>query len=587
MNTLKEQTKLKQGFILFLLMALIALPGLVYAESEPNDTFAEADLLGIGLSYGEVGNTLTTDDYDYYYFTAVAGRTYVIETYNIQGTGTDATGLWLYNDSQTAIANDAHGDNGTGNANARIVYTFSTSGTYYVLAKDCYYCNWTGTYSLRVLPKYDEPGAEWDPANDNEPNEVKELANEIEIGLTHAQTHQLFNHSSYVTNNSDYDYYHFEAVAGRTYVIETYNIQGTAGGSATGLWLFDSSGAQITDDAHGDNGTGNVDARIVYTFATTGTYFILVKDCYYCNWTGTYSVRILPRHDEPEAMWDMGNDYEPNDVRELANEIEVGLNNAQTHQLFNHANYVTNNSDHDYYWFTAQAGRTYVMETYNIQGTADEATGLWLFDSSGAQITQDAHGDNGTGNANARIIFTFSTSGVYYLLAKDCYYCNWTGTYSLRILPKYDEPGAAWDGNNDDEPNDVKELAYAIGVDAENAQSHQLFANTNLVSPGSDYDYYHFTAEAGKTYLIQTYNIQVTDSATGLWLYNSSGAELISDPHGNSQTGTAEIEYTFTTADEYIFLVKDCYYCNWTGAYSVRVCEGVCLQEVYLPVIIR
>lgn len=39
---------------------------------------------------------LTDNDYDYFYFEAVAGRTYVIETYNIQGTGTgqSATGLW-------------------------------------------------------------------------------------------------------------------------------------------------------------------------------------------------------------------------------------------------------------------------------------------------------------------------------------------------------------------------------------------------------------------------------------------------------------------------------------------------------------
>lgn len=79
-NAITERTKLKRGLVLFLLMVLAVLPSLVYAESEPNDTFATANPLDIGLSNAEVGNTLTDDDYDYYYFTAVAGRTYVFET---------------------------------------------------------------------------------------------------------------------------------------------------------------------------------------------------------------------------------------------------------------------------------------------------------------------------------------------------------------------------------------------------------------------------------------------------------------------------------------------------------------------------
>ncbi|MCA9959996.1 MAG: pre-peptidase C-terminal domain-containing protein, partial [Anaerolineales bacterium] len=426
-------TRKKQfGFftsLLLMTLLMIAHWQTAYAESEPNDSFATADPIDVGLSNAEVGATLTTDDYDYYVFTAVANHTYIFETYNIQGTGDRATGIWLYDNSQTLITHDQYGDNGTGNANARIVYTFSTSGTYFVLVKDCTYCTWTGTYSLRILPKYDEPGAEWDAANDNEPNDVLQLANEIQVGLQNAQTHLLFNHSNYVTNNSDHDFYRFTAEAGRTYVIETFNIQGT-GDDATGLWLYDTSGALITSDQYGNNGTGNANARIIYTFSTSGTYFILAKDCTYCTWTGTYSLRILPKFDEPGAAWNAANDNEPNDVLVLANQINVGVGNTQAHQLFNNANFVTNDSDFDYYHFTAEAGKTYIIQTLGIQATG-RATGLWLYNDLGTLLVDDKYGDNS--NGTAEIVYTFVTSGEYIFLVKDAQYTNWTGTYSVRV----------------------------------------------------------------------------------------------------------------------------------------------------------
>jgi hypothetical protein len=166
-------------------------------------------------------------------------------------------------------------------------------------------------------------------------------------------------------------------------------------------------------------------------------------------------------------------------------------------------------------------------------------------------------------------------------------YCNWTGTYSLRVLPKYDEPGAAWDPSNDYEPNDVLSLANTIALGPENALSRQLFNHSVYITNNSDHDFYWFHANANQTYVIQTFGIQATGRATGLWLYNSTGTELANDEFGNSQTGQALIEFTFATTGNYFILVKDCTYCNWTGAYSVRVCEESCLQNVFLPAIVK
>ena len=152
---------LSKTSLLVILLSVILLsatfwPTIVWAESEPNDSFATADPIGIGLSNAEVNATINPlNEEDYYSFTAVAGRTYVIETYNIQGTGFNATGLSLYDSSEAVITSDYTGVNGTGNANARIVHTFTTGGTYYIRVKDDQYANWTGTYSLRILPQYD------------------------------------------------------------------------------------------------------------------------------------------------------------------------------------------------------------------------------------------------------------------------------------------------------------------------------------------------------------------------------------------------------------------------------------------------
>lgn len=421
--------------ILSLLLLLVTLTSVsrVLAESEPNDTFGTADPIAIGYASGEINATLTSDDNDYFVFTAVAGRTYVIETYNIQGTfESHATGLWLYNNSGTEIANDRYGSNGTGNADARITYTFSTSGNYYVRVKDSIWdTNWTGTYALRILPKYNEPGAGWDASNDDEPNDALPIANLLETSWIRAQTHQLFPHQNFVTNDTDYDWYYFTTPSNRTYVIETFNIQGAFQSHATGLWLYNDTGSEIANDRYGSNGTGTADARIVQTFTTGGTYFIKVKNPIWDTvWTGTYSIRLLPKYGEPGDSWDLDNDFEPNDALEIASTLHVGPEYAQTHQLASHAGYVTNDSDHDYYHFTIATPGIYNIETFGITANG-RATGLWLYNESGSELSNDRSGN--AANGQAHITYNFLASGTYIILVKDAYATEWSGTYSVRV----------------------------------------------------------------------------------------------------------------------------------------------------------
>jgi len=365
------------------------------SETEPNDTMGGANTIGIGYLNPITNATIASkDDADYYKFTVTAvNRTYVIETFNIQAnTSGNATSLYLYDANGNELSKDYCGGNGTNNVNARITYTFSIAGTYYVLVKSCY--NLTGIYSLRILPKYDEPGAVWDSENDYEPNDVLDLANHIEIGWKNAQTRRILSNSAYASKYYDRDFYYFNTEAGKTYVIETFNIQANPSRNATSLYLYDSNGNELDKDFWGcdgnGDGTNNANTRIIYKFSAAGTYYIMVKS--YDKWTGIYSLRILPKYNEPGAGWDSENDYEPNDVRALANHIDVGSENAQTHQIAPNSAYVSAGSDRDFYHFNAEAGKTYLIDTFNVQTNASgNGTNLYLYDANGNMLAEDLY----------------------------------------------------------------------------------------------------------------------------------------------------------------------------------------------------
>lgn len=423
-------------------------------------------------------------------------------------------------------------------------------------------------YALQVAAgiQIGQPGNK----SETEPNDSIGEANQIGIGYSNP----IINAT--ISSKDDVDYYKFNANSNSTYVIETYDILANSSNQATGIYLYDTNGIELANDRSGANGTNNANACVTHTFSVAGTYYIRVsRDYYDSSWTGYYSLRILPKHDEHGAGWDTVNDYEPNDKLALANYIEIGLDKAQTHQLNpKSSNFVNSGSDRDWYYFNAESGRTYVIETFDILANAsNNATGIYLYDASGIELANDRSGDNGTNNANARITHTFSRSGVYYILVLEDYYVKWTGTYSLRILPKHDEPGAAWNEGSDYEPNDVLVLANHIEVGLNKAQTRQLDPkSSDYVNNGSDHDWYYFNAVADGNYVIETFDTQ-SDNATGLYLYDANGIELANDRSGNNGTGNvnARITHTFSRSGSYYILVLKDYYSTWSGTYSFRV----------------
>lgn len=242
----------------------------------------------------------------------------------------------------------------------------------------------------------------------------------------------MFDHTSFVTADSDYDFYQFNAVAGRTYVIETFNIQGTPRSRATGITLFNSSGNQIADDRFGNNGTGVTNARLVFTATSTDTYFVQVRRAEFTDWTGAYAIRVLPKYGEPGASWDTAA-LEPNDAIPLAYQLNVGAERALRGQIAPNNSLVSADADHDYYRFNAVAGVTYVIQTFNVEeDTSENGTGLYLYNATGSELANDRFG-RAPGAIDAEITFTFATSGTYIVLVKDEEFSDWTGNYSLRV----------------------------------------------------------------------------------------------------------------------------------------------------------
>jgi hypothetical protein len=555
-------------------------PKAALAETEPNDSIGQAGPIGLGLANAEINATIsTTSDLDYYKFDAVAGQTFVIQTFNVAGQERGpGTRLRLLNSGGTELET---GSFGTGNANKQIVFTFTSPGTYFLEVTRANFTSWTGSYSLRVLPKYDQPGAAWNEADDFEPNDVRELATVIAPGLGSAVTRTIFNNSSLVSGDADVDYYRFNAAAGQTFVIQTFNVAGPLRGPGTRLRLLNSGGTELEN---GDYGTGNVDKQIVFTFTSPGTYFVEVTQANFTSWTGTYSLRVLPKYDQPGATWDQADDFEPNDVRELATVITPGLSNAVTRAVFNNSSLVSGDADVDYYRFEAAAGQTFVIQTFNVAGPLrGPGTRLRLLNSGGTELET---GSFGTGNADKQIVFTFTSPGTYFLEVTQANFTSWTGTYSLRVLPKYDQPGAAWDGANDSEPNDVHELANQLALGPTNAVTRQIQANTNIVSGDEDQDYYRFEVQAGQRIVIQTFNVQVTSGnvGTGLTLFNSTGTK-VSDSVAGRGNIHREISITLPNSGTYFALVTQQPFSSWTGTYSFRACIDSCQQQVYLPLV--
>lgn len=544
------------------------------SEIEPNNDSAHAQkIIEIGLNSPIAAKINASTDIDYYQIPVVKDQTYIIELFSVSNAFRDAVGTKcgissnglfakLF-DQANIITSSQCSPNGAGDVHTYIEFKAANTGFY--LLQIGSNSTAVGDYNLRVLLSLESDKAMWDSAT-MEPNNRPYIAYKLDLGHTHAKVAALEARSSaYTTSRADVDWYRITATAGQTYVVEVFDVA---------LGLAVTSGSDCTTDRNGNGGlipyaglalrafdtdvielkrqcnpvgAGNVNNTLQFTATTAGVYYIQVEsNAKNSGDTGSYSIRVLPKHDDPAATADPAS-FEPNNTLVNAYSIGLGKDNALTTALAPRPEGLsTNRADIDFYRIAATAGQTYVVEVFDA--------GLGVALTSGYDCTTDRNGNGGlipyaglslrafgpdavelkrqcnpvgAGNVHNILQFTATMSGAYYIqVASNALNSADKGSYSIRVLPKYDDPAATADSASF-EPNNTFVNAYPIGVGPDKALTSALETRSDGYSTNrADVDWYRVSATAGQVYAVELFD-------TGLGLALTSGYDCTTDRNGN------------------------------------------------------
>jgi Zn-dependent metalloprotease len=296
-------------------------------------------------------NFHTVGDVDWVYFSAVQGVSYVIETLNLEANAD--TVLALYGtDTVTELATN---DDIEGSRASRIAFTAPASGNFGIKVRH-YNSNAGGAntgYDLRLRATSQQPaGDSFEP--DNQQIQAKTI-----VPGGQAQRHNF--HSA-----GDVDWVIFNAVAGNSYVVETFDL-GAA--SDTVLSLYSGSNLIVSnDDADGRA------SRVTVNVTGSGFFLVAIRqyDSRVAGANTDYSLRVF---DTAPA----GDGFEPDNSRAVASPIVVD-GQGQLHSI-------NRPGDEDWIRFAVTPGNSYFVETYNLAAGVD--TVLELYDEAGNLLTRN------------------------------------------------------------------------------------------------------------------------------------------------------------------------------------------------------
>lgn len=377
-------------------------------QENPDSSFANPLVLSaIGRESPVQAGIGTAADEDGFQFTAVAGRTYVIELFNVGASLGQGTQLYYcggannyYRGMLLAVFDTVTNSevalqclpNGSGEVLTSVTIKAASSGAYKLRVR-AHVTTSVGGYSLRVLPKYGEAGASWD-AQTFEPNNSEATAYALALGRKQAITAAIEARDSiYSTHSGDADWYRFEAIQGQTYVIEIFNVSASIGQETAlyfcqgvnnyyrglALFVYDTvtkSPAALQCQA---NGAGPALVTVSFKAASTGTYTFLVYP-HVATAIGSYSLRVLPKYHEAGASWD-AQTFEPNNSQANAFPITPALASGITAAIEQRDTiFSTNSDDADWYTFQVRATETYTVEVSNVGGSLGLDSRLYFCD---------------------------------------------------------------------------------------------------------------------------------------------------------------------------------------------------------------
>ena len=231
----------------------------------------------------DVGGSVTSNidrpgDGDYFGVALEADKRYQIDVEGMptgRGTLPDTRIFSLYDADDTDLSvGDA--DSGVGN-NARLTYTPTASGTYYVSVTGT---GGTGTYTLSVIYL----GANGASEADTDFPVDTTTTGRVEVGGSATGTANS-------TPPNDRDWFAVELEVGKSYQIDLEGAE-TGRGTMEDPYLrgvYDASGSKISNTDADDGGEG-FNSRLIFTPTATGTYYLQTSE--FDNNQGTYTLSV-------------------------------------------------------------------------------------------------------------------------------------------------------------------------------------------------------------------------------------------------------------------------------------------------------
>ena len=218
-----------------------------------------------------------------------------------------------------------------------------------------------------------------------------------------------------IENASETDYFSLSVTLGVTYRIDVEGAptsMGTLGDPWVGLEV-DSQFLTFDDD-----GGDGPNSRLTWTAQETATYYVVVREALYNN-TGTYTLTVSVATDDCAG--------------DTTTTCSVSVGSSVTGEI-------EDDNDSDYFSLSVTSGVTYQIDAEGSdtgKGTLGNPY-LYLRDASDTKLAEDENG--GTGR-NARIVWTASSTGTFYVDVQESSYVN-TGTYTLTVSANNPATGA-------------------------------------------------------------------------------------------------------------------------------------------------
>ena len=483
----------------------------------------------------EVGGTATGEveaahDRDWFAVELAAGVTY---RFDLEGSETGAGTLrdphlrGIHDSEGELIAGTTDDDGGHG-WNSRLEFTATETGTHYVAAGAN--ASGTGAYALSVS----EVGRrETDPAADV-PADATTAAT-VEVGGTA---------TGEVEAAHDRDWLAVDLKAGVTY---RFDLEGAATEAGTLAdphlhGVHGPSGKPVPGTEDDDGGEG-LNARLEFTARETGTHHVVAGAG--GSGTGAYTLSVS----EAEGQ---GTDDVPADATTTAT-VAVGGSAAGE---------IGAAHDRDWYAVELEEGVTYRFDLEGSEtgtGTLSDPYLRGVHDAQGDLIPGTTDDDGGAG-FDAKLLFTATETGIYYVAAGA--YGSGTGAYTLSVS----EAGRPETGPAADVPAAATTAATVdVGGSA-----------TGEIGTAHDRDWYAVKLVAGSVY-----RIDLEGSETGAGTLADPFLRGVHDAQGRLIAGTADDDggeglnarLEFTAGETGIHYVAAGAHGGGTGAYALSVRE--------------